>query len=98
MRLSEGLSASSVRLELALLSHLYTIAIKEWGMGIIVNPVSNVRRPKPAKGRDRRLVGDEEQRLMEACEGHSNPMLAWIVKLALYTGMRHSEIVNLTRS
>ena len=98
MRLSKGLSASSVRLELALLSHLYTIAIKEWGMGIIVNPVSNVRRPKPAKGRDRRLVEDEEQRLMEACEAHSNPMLAWIVKLALYTGMRHSEIVNLTRS
>ena len=97
MRLSEGLSASSVRLELALLSHLYTIAIKEWGMGIIVNPVSNVRRPKPAKGRDRRLVEDEEQRLMESCEAHSNPMLAWIVKLALYTGMRHSEIVNLTR-
>ena len=40
-------------------------------MGIIVNPVSNVRRPKPAKGRDRRLVEDEEQRLMEACESHS---------------------------
>lgn len=66
MRLSDGLSASSVRLELALLSHLYTIAIEEWGMGIIVNPVSNVRRLKPAKGRDRRLVKDEEQRLMDA--------------------------------
>lgn len=81
MRLSKGLSASSLRLEFALLSHLYTIAIKKWGMGIIVNLVSNVRRPKPAKGRDRRLVSDEEQRLMEACEAHSNPMLAWIAQL-----------------
>ena len=98
MRLADGKSASSVRLELALLSHLYTIAIKEWGMGLVVNPVSNIRKPKPAKGRDRRLVGDEEQRLLEACEAYSNPMLAWIVKLALYTGMRHSEIVNITRS
>ena len=97
MRLADGKSASSVRLELALLSHLYTIAIKEWGMGLVVNPVSNIRKPKPAKGRDRRLVGDEEQRLLEACEAYSNPMLAWIVKLALYTGMRHSEIVNITR-
>ena len=97
MRLSEGMSASSVRLELALLSHLYTIAIKEWGMGLVVNPVSNIRKPKPAKGRNRRLVGNEEQRLLEVCEAHSNPMLAWIVKMAIYTAMRHSEIVNLTR-
>ena len=97
MRLAEGKSADTVRLELALLSHLFSIAIKEWGMGLVVNPVSNVRKPKPAKGRDRRLVADEEQRLIEACESFSNPMLAWIVKLALYTGMRHGEIVNLTR-
>ena len=96
-RLSEGMSASSVRLELALLSHLYTIAIKEWGMGLVVNPLSNIRKPKPAKGRDRRLVGNEEERLLDACESHSNPMVAWVVKLAMYTAMRHSEIINLTR-
>ncbi len=36
--------------------------------------------------------------IADACEAHSNPMIAWIVKLVLYTGMRHSEIVNLTRS
>ena len=89
-----GISASSVRLELALLSHLYPIAIKEWAMGLITNPVSNIRKPKPAKGRDRRLVADEEQRLLHACEAHSNPMLAWIVEIALYTGMRHGEIVS----
>lgn len=39
-------------------------------------------------------MGDEEQRLMEACDAYNNPMLAWIVKLAFYTGMRHSEIVR----
>ena len=97
MRLSEGMSTSSVRLELALLSHLYTIAIKEWGMGLVVNPVSNIRKPKPAKGRNRRLVGSEEERLLDACESHSNPMVAWVVKLAIYTAMRHSEIINITR-
>ncbi len=96
-RLGEGRSADTVRLELAMLSHLYTVAIKEWGMGLVVNPVSNVRKPRPAKGRDRRLIGDEEHRLLAACEACSNPMLAWIVKIALYTGMRHGEIVNLTR-
>lgn len=98
LRIENGLSSNSIRLELALLSHLYTIAIKEWGMGLVVNPVSNVRKPKPGNGRDRRLNIGEEKRLLEACESQSNPMLAMIVKIALYTGMRHSEIVNLTRS
>jgi hypothetical protein len=34
-RTKEGQSASSVRLELALLSHLYTTAIREWRLGIV---------------------------------------------------------------
>ena len=33
-RLEEGKSVSTVRLELALLGHLYTTAIKEWGIGL----------------------------------------------------------------
>jgi hypothetical protein len=36
-------SANMVRLELALLSHLFTIAIKEWGMTGLVNPVGQIR-------------------------------------------------------
>lgn len=67
-------------------------------MGLVGNPVANIRRPAPSQGRDRRLAHGEEQRLLEACEAHSNPMLAWIVKLALYTSMRHGEIVNLKRN
>lgn len=37
-------SNNTVRLELALLSHMFTIAIKEWGMGLPFNPVANIRR------------------------------------------------------
>ena len=46
-------------------------------------------------GRNRRLNNDEEQRLFSACDQLSNPMLGWIVRLALATAMRHGEIVNL---
>lgn len=46
-RLEEGLSASTVRLELALLSHLFTVAIKEWRIGLVYNPVANIRKPPP---------------------------------------------------
>ncbi len=95
-RTREGKSASSVRLELALLSHLYTTAIREWRLGLVGNPVSMVRKPAPAPGRNRRLKSSEEQRLLRACDKHSNPMLGWIVRLALETGMRQGEIETLT--
>lgn len=94
-RLKEGQSASSVRLDLALLSHLYTTAIREWRLGIVYNPVSLVRKPSPPPGRDRRLRPAEEKLLLKACDQHSNPMLGWIVRLALYTGMRQGEIQSL---
>lgn len=91
-------AANTVRLELALLGHLFTVAVKEWGLGLAFNPVLNVRRPAPGAGRNRRLGADEESRLLAAVDAHSNPMLRWIVRIALETGMRSSEIATLRRS
>lgn len=94
-RLAEGMSHSSVRLELALLSHLYTIAIKEWRLGLVMNPVAMIWKPKPHEGRTRRLQGDEQAKILRACDAHSNPMLGWMVRVALHTGMRLGEIRTL---
>lgn len=94
-RLREGKSHSTVRLELALLSNLYTIAIKEWRLGLVMNPVALIWKPAPHKGRERRLQGDEQERLLAACDKRSNPMLGWMVRVALYTGMRLGEIRTL---
>jgi integrase len=90
-RLAEGLSDSSVRLELAILSNLYTVAMKEWRMEGLRNPVLAVRKPAPGKARDRRLMLDEEKRLLTEC----TPMLKAIVLFALETGMRRGEIQKL---
>lgn len=92
------LSSSSVRLELALLSHLFTVAIQEWGIGLTYNPLSVVRKPKLPKGRDRRITAQEHARLLAECAKHSNPMLYWAVALAIETGMRRGEIIELKRS
>jgi integrase len=86
---------NTVRLDLALLGHLFTIAIKEWGIGLPSNPVLNIRRPTPGPGRNRRLSSEEEKRLLAAIDAHTNPMLRWIVRIALETGMRASEILTL---
>lgn len=88
-------AANTVRLELALIGHLFTVAVKEWGLGLPFNPVLNLRRPSPGPGRNRRLNADEEARLLDAVDAHSNPMLGWIVRIAIETGMRSSEIATL---
>lgn len=48
-------SAGTVRLELSLLSDLFTTAINEWDLPLEYNPVALVKKPKPAPARDRRL-------------------------------------------
>ena len=94
-RTGRSITPATVRLELALLGHLYTIAIKEWGLGLVYNPVRNVRRPSAGEGRDRRLSWSETRGLLKAVNSHSNPMLGWITRIALFTAMRQGEILGL---
>lgn len=91
-------SPSQVRLELALLSHLFTTAMMEWHIGLSFNPALQVKKPTPPKGRERRLSKDEEVLLFQACRENKNPRLAWIVTIALETAARKMEILNLRRS
>ncbi len=97
-RLVAGKSNNTVRIELAMLGHLFRVAIQEWGLGLTFNPVANIRKPSPGAGRNRRLSPEEQQRLFDAVGAHSNPMLGWVVRLAVETGMRSSEITGLRRS
>jgi integrase len=92
---ARGLSGNTVRLKLALLSNLYNVALREWGVGLIRNPVALVRKPRTVS-RDRRLKSDVLAELVGQCKLHSNPMLAWIVQLAIETSMRSGEITGLT--
>ncbi|CAG9182935.1 site-specific integrase [Cupriavidus respiraculi] len=97
-RLAASKSNNTVRIELALLGHLFRIAIQEWGIGLTFNPVANVRKPSPGTGRSRRLSIAQQQQLLDAVRAHSNPMLGWIVTLAIESGMRSSEITGLRLS
>ncbi|WP_027469538.1 tyrosine-type recombinase/integrase [Deefgea rivuli] len=92
----EEVSSSTVRLELALVSNLFTVAKKEWSIPI-ENPLAGIRKPKPAEGRERRLMGDEEERLIAAAKTclSDNMGLLVAIRLAIETGMRAGEIVGL---
>jgi integrase len=85
----------TVRLELALLGHLFEVAKEEWKIGLAYNPEKSVKRPKSRK-RIRRLLPHEEKKLFAALDVYSNPMLKWLVQIAIETAMRESEITKLT--
>jgi integrase len=85
---------ATVNRYLAALSHCFTIAVREWGW-LEHNPLSKVSRRREPRGRVRYLLDDELERLLEACRESRNPHLYDIVVLALSTGMRRGEIMNL---
>ena len=91
MRLKAGLSTTSVKHELALLSHLFSVASREWGMESLGNPVKAIRQPAMARGRERR-VSDAE---IDAVSLFVNSELAVCIRLALHTAMRRGELLKL---
>lgn len=87
-------SPSTVNRYLAALSHAFTIAVKEWGW-LDTSPMKNVMKPKQPRGRNRCLNQEERRLLLEACKASASSYLYTIVVLALSTGMRQGEILNL---
>jgi len=97
-RLAEGKAASTVLKELALLSHMFNTARKEWGMESLSNPIQLISKPKVNNQRDRRLELGEEEHLLAACSPQfhgSNIWLKPLVILALETAMRKGELLDL---
>jgi len=92
-RLSEGKSSGTVLRELCDLSHLFNVAIKDWGFPLVTNPAQFIRRPNKSKGRNRRLTTSEIQQLLNAL--HETEEVANIVQLAIETGMRRSELLKM---
>lgn len=93
-------SPGTVKRDLVILSHLFEVARKEWGIEMR-NPVRDVKSPPSARARDRRLPAgqdgeeSEEQRLLTACRQARNSYLLPIVRLALETAMRQGELIAL---
>ena len=90
----QTVSSYAVRLELALLSHLFVKACKEWELPVD-NPVRAIERPKVPKGRIVFLKEDEAVRLLKECKVSRNKMLYPYVLVLLHTAMRPSEAAGL---
>lgn len=88
------LSPATINRYLAVLSHLFTIATKEWGWAE-ENPVLKITKPKESRGRIRFLSEDERARLLTECKESESPYLYLALVLALSTGGRRMEILGL---
>jgi integrase len=95
--LHEGRQPATVVRYMAALSHAFTIAVNEWEW-LESNPMSKVRKPKEPRGRVRFLSDDERKRLLIACKASTCKFLYPVTVVALSTGMRQMEIMNLSWS
>jgi len=90
--LAKRVSGSTVNRRLDVISSMFTTFKKEWGYPVD-NPVLAIRRPKRAAPRDRRFSEAELNLLIRG--NHTTPELRSIIKIALLTGMRLSEILRI---
>ena len=91
-RVKLGRSPNTLRLELAVLSNLFTVASNEWGFEDLTNPTTKVKLPRMPSGRIRRFSTTELELIIQ---NSSSPLLRPIAILAIETGMRRSEIASI---
>ncbi len=99
-RLEQQKAPQTIRNEINTLSAVFQYAKYDWGYEL-ENPVKELTQrkgalPKARKGRDRRLIGNEQERLEAALlagEDGENMLALW--RLLLDTGMRLSEVLSL---
>lgn len=88
----EIVKGGTVHRELAVLRHCFEVARKDWGIPLKSNPVADITMPSVGRPRNRRATEAELSALRHAC---THPLLWSIITIAIETGMRRGEIVNI---
>lgn len=90
------ISQATVKSEIDILSTMLQVGTQEFGYAVPDrNRVMDIRRPKGAKFRDRRLSEDEWSCLQVQCAKSKNLLLSSALKFAVATGVRQGELLTL---
>lgn len=92
-RLKSGVRAAGY--DMQIIRHCINVAMSEWGLNLKSNPMLNVKMPPQSEPRSRRLHGNEYQRLLCCASSTKSWYLRPLIILAVETGMRLSELLNL---
>lgn len=91
-----SVSGATVKTELDLLSKVLDVASKEFRIPLPYgNPVGMIRKPTSNPSRDRRLVGEDFEKLLAACGQSSNTWLKPALQISVETAMRQGELLAL---
>jgi integrase len=94
--LAQRLAPSTVRLYLAIVSHLFNVARREWRFEGLANPVDDVTKPSlVGRTRRRRAQGDELARILRAAREVGAAWAPAAIELAVETAMRRGELLRL---
>lgn len=92
----EHASAQTVKHELGLLNRVLKHCQIDWGIHLPHGVVTaNVRNPALPTGRTRRLIGNEEEKLLERAEKAKGNDIHNIIIIAIETAARRGEIFNM---
>lgn len=98
-RKKAGKAANTIRLEMMLLSNLYTVARTEWKLARLPNPVADTKKPSTiGTARSRRLKSGEEAKLLKASRATGPAWLAHLIIFAIESAMRRGEIAAMRES
>jgi integrase len=95
-------SPASVNRDLNLIGAVWTRAIKEWRLGLTINPVHQIQRPRNPAHRTRRVSDDELAAVIAALGWKRDrapetlrQWIAWTAAFAVETAMRRGEILGM---
>lgn len=89
---ADGHAPSTIVRRLAVLSRVFNLARREWGMESLLNPVESVSKPRVANARSRRVTHDEIEAI---CTTTGSAELGSLIRLAVETAMRRGELCSL---
>jgi integrase len=84
---------ASLKRSLVPVRHLFEVARHEWGLPLRDNPLDRLGLKAAEQRRERRLRPGELTRLLAAARTARNPHIGPIIRLAVATGMRRSELL-----
>ncbi len=94
--LSKGYASASVLNDISMISQVFEMSIKEWGIPLANNPCRNIKKPKVNNQRSRRLTNEEEALILHYARQSRAVLLPHLITVALETGMRLGELLSLT--